>query len=200
MQLYVRFFCPFSLTEPTSSRYMRPNTPHMVVTTDHNHLLWNPFVSSATIRQTCYSLFHMFIARSEGHQRRKPLHLDCPALIPWFFITKSIYMNLFMISTLTAATFQTSPHPKGVLDLFTFLVTVELSIILHPQTYQGQAIQHTLGSSTESQGAHLAYPSMVSHPLCHTTSWRTYQLVFLFTCPIVHVFCVVTWHTHERKG
>jgi hypothetical protein len=119
---------------------MRPNTPHMVVTTDHSICYGTHFVSSATIRQTCYSIFHTFIARSEV--------TNAENLCIWTILHRFLgfYHQVYLHEYLLDEHFDRHhiPNvstPEGTLDLFTFLVTVELSLVLHPQTYQRQPSQ-----------------------------------------------------------
>jgi hypothetical protein len=121
---------------------MRPNTPHMVVTTDHAICYGTHFVSSATIRQTCYSIFHTFIARSEL--------TNAENLCVWTILHRflghyhQVYLHeYFEDADLDLDHVPNVREPEGVLDLFTFLVTVELSMALHPHTYkQEPCAQH----------------------------------------------------------
>lgn len=43
---------------------MRPNTPHVVFTADHSVCLGGHFYATSTLRDTCYGMFHTFIAGS----------------------------------------------------------------------------------------------------------------------------------------
>lgn len=43
---------------------MRPNTPHLVVTTESSICHGGHFIATATLRQTCHGIFHTFIASS----------------------------------------------------------------------------------------------------------------------------------------
>jgi hypothetical protein len=43
---------------------MRPNTPHVVFTAEHSVCLGGHFYSTSTLRDTCYGMFHTFVAGS----------------------------------------------------------------------------------------------------------------------------------------
>jgi hypothetical protein len=117
---------------------MRPNTPHMVVTTDHAICYGTHFVSSATIRQTCYSIFHTFIARSEV--------TNAENLCVWTILHRflghyhQVYLHQFFDDrNLELDHVPDLSDPEDLIDFFTFLATVELSLALHPHTYRPDA-------------------------------------------------------------
>ena len=43
---------------------MRPNTPHVVFTAEHSVCMGGHFYATSTLRDTCYGMFHTFIAGS----------------------------------------------------------------------------------------------------------------------------------------
>jgi hypothetical protein len=43
---------------------MRPNTPHVVFTAEHSVCLGGHFYSTTTLKDTCYGMYHTFVAGS----------------------------------------------------------------------------------------------------------------------------------------
>jgi hypothetical protein len=43
---------------------MRPNTPHVVFTAEHSVCFGGHFYATSTLRDTCYGMFHTFVAGS----------------------------------------------------------------------------------------------------------------------------------------
>jgi len=41
---------------------MRPNTPHVVFTAEHSVCIGGHFLATTTLRDTCYGIFHSFVA------------------------------------------------------------------------------------------------------------------------------------------
>lgn len=43
---------------------MRPNTPHVVFTAEHSVCIGGHFYATSTLRDTCYGMYHTFVAGS----------------------------------------------------------------------------------------------------------------------------------------
>ena len=107
----------------------------MVVTTDHSICYGSHFISSATIRQTCYNIFHTFLARSEVTNAD---NLSVWTILQRFigYFDHALLRSYFQDPDLNKTHLPDLKSSTGVLDLFTLLATLELSIALHPQTYE----------------------------------------------------------------
>jgi hypothetical protein len=107
----------------------------MVATTDHAICYGTHFISTATLRETCYSIFHTFLARSAVTNANNTS--------VWTVLQRFLgyYHDAFLHRVFRDKGLDKTHLPDittagGVLDLFTLLVTLELSIALHPETYQ----------------------------------------------------------------
>jgi hypothetical protein len=73
---------------------MRPNTPHVVFTAEHSVCLGGHFYATPTLRDTCYGIYHTFVAGSlvTNAQHTKHAFLLLMRLLAFF-------ENHFMCST-----------------------------------------------------------------------------------------------------
>lgn len=69
----MQLFCKATLKLLTTCSIMRPNTLHAVFTTKHSVSMGGRYISTSTLRDTCYGIFQSFVTRKpltgDGHVR-----------------------------------------------------------------------------------------------------------------------------------
>ena len=69
---------------------MRPNTPHLVVTPEHAICHGGHFYAMATIRDTCFGIYHTFVAGTNLTNTEYSLHASQMLTRMLFFIQDSL--------------------------------------------------------------------------------------------------------------
>jgi hypothetical protein len=128
------------LLKPGMTFFMRPNTPHAVFTLDHSITHGSHFIATSTLRQTCYGIVHSFLLSSAITNTDNG--------VVWVILQRLMcyYHQAFTSGDWKEPEFDPSHIPdivtsSGVVDLYTFMVLLELANALHVNTYSRKGLE-----------------------------------------------------------
>lgn len=127
------------LLRPGMLFFMRPNTPHAVFTTEHCITYGSHFIATSTLSETCYGLVHSFISSSAiTNADNKSVWMVLQRLACY-------YHQIFTNGDWNEPDFDASHIPdistsSGVIDLYTFMVVLELANVLHGSSYSDNGL------------------------------------------------------------
>ena len=127
------------LLKPGMTFFMRPNTPHAVFTPENCITYGSHFVATSTLRETCYGVVHSFISSSAI--------TNADNNDVWNILQRlaCYYHQIFTNGDWKEACFDAShipdvSSPSGVLDLYTFMVILELANVFHESAYSNSGL------------------------------------------------------------
>lgn len=141
--MLVRHSSPSINTSPhNQARFMRPNTPHLVLTPEASICHGGHFYASSTLRSTCHSILHTFVASTlltntehtaaSRELLRRLLCFYCKAFQSDYVIEESAEK---MMSPAYKGNIPNVYTFEGLIDVLSLCNLMEMGNIIHYKTY-----------------------------------------------------------------
>ena len=136
---FVSTYCVLDRSD-ISSRLMRPNTPHFIITMSPSICFGSHFYCSSTLRDSCFGIYHCFVRGKHVTDREHPEHHRL-LLYLLAFICKTMEGDEDYVQLCKSR--QSIPHLpdigclEGLNDLFCLINLVEFGSIIFREHYSG---------------------------------------------------------------